>query len=100
MSPPSRVKSKLASKGRHSSTSFSLESRPEGVGIRWSTDSAQLVAVQLYKYDAEGLLYRDGLPHSGEILDAEVLLGKANQYMLVVKSKRQKPIMIKKEIKQ
>lgn len=96
------MKSKLASKGRHSSTSFSLESRPEGVGIRWSTDSAQLVAIQLYKYDAEGqlYLYRDGLPHSGEILDTEVLLGKANQYMLVVKSKRQKPIMIKKEIRQ
>ena len=102
MSPPSRVKSKLASKGKRSSTSFSLESRPEGVGIRWSTDSAQLIAIQLYKYDAEGqlYLYRDGLPHSGEILDAEVLLGKANQYMLVVKSKGQKPIMIKKEIKQ
>lgn len=52
------------------------------------------MSVALYKLDDSKtkFLYRENLPSSGEFVDKEILQGKENEYILVVKAKNHSSI--------
>ena len=100
LSNPIILKSKM--KGMdNDSVKFDLESLPEGIAIKWDIHYKDLVSVALYKLDGSKtkFLYRENLPALGEFVDKEILQGKENEYILVVKAKGIHPITCKKGIK-
>lgn len=101
-SPPShpvKIKS-LQDSLENSLVKFHIEALSEGIAIKWNVLENEVISVTLYKLDISGtrFLYRENLPASGELLDQEVLQGKENEYMLIIKAKGHKPISIKKKI--
>lgn len=99
LSSPVKVKS-LKEENENEAIKFDLEILPEGIAIKWNIPNKDIVSVMLYKsgYTKTISLYRENLPLSGDFVDSDVLQGKENEYMLVVKAKGRKPISIKKKI--
>lgn len=100
LSSPFKIKSQQA-KNENDEVKFDLEVLTEGIAIKWSIPYKDIISFSLYKLDATNtqVLYRENLPVSGEFVDSDILQGKENKYMLVIKSKGRKPISIKKKIK-
>lgn len=98
-SPPTLIRAMHKDSGRTSSR-LSLEALPSGIAIKWTAEGEAMLSVTLYKQDAAGklFLYREGLPHTGELLDTEVLQGQDNVYTIIVKSKGSRPLTIKKSL--
>ncbi len=93
LSNPIILKSKM--KGMdNDSIKFDLEALPEGIAIKWDIHYRDLMSVALYKLDDSNtkFLYRENLPASGEFVDKEILQGKENEYILVVKAKNHSSI--------
>lgn len=99
LSNPIILKSKMQGMD-NDSIKFDLGALPEGIAIKWDIHYNDLMSVALYKLDGSKtkFLYRENLPASGEFVDKEILQGKENEYILVVKVKGYKPISIKKNI--
>ena len=83
------------------SVKFDLEALPEGIAIKWNIHYNDLMSVALYKLDdaKTKFLYRENLPASGEFVDKEILQGKENEYILVVKAKNHSSISQKKRLR-
>ena len=100
LSNPIILKSKM--KGMdNDSIKFDLEALPEGIAIKWNIHYNDLMSVALYKLDDSKtkFLYRENLPASGEFVDKEILQGKENEYILVVKAKSHSSISQKKRLR-
>lgn len=99
LSGPMKIKT-LVKEDEKDAIKFDLVIVPEGIAIKWDIPYKDIISVTLYKLDATNtkFLYREGLPVSGEFVDADILQGKENEYMLVIKAKAHKPISIKKKI--
>lgn len=100
LSNPIILKSKMQGMD-NDSIKFDLEALPEGIAIKWDIHYKDLMSVALYKLDDSKTkyLYRENLPALGEFVDKEILQGKENEYILVVKAKGIHPITCKKGIK-
>lgn len=93
LSNPIILKSKMQGMD-NDSIKFDLEALPEGIAIKWDIHYKDLMSVALYKLDDSKtkFLYRENLPTSGEFVDKEILQGKENEYILVVKAKNHSSI--------
>ena len=100
LSNPIILKSKMQGMD-NDSIKFDLESLPEGIAIKWNIHYNDLMSVALYKLDDSKtkFLYRENLPASGEFVDKEILQGKENEYILVVKAKNHSSISQKKRLR-
>lgn len=99
LSSPIKIKS-LKGENGNDVVKFDLEILSEGIAIKWGIPYKDVISVSLYKLDATNtqVLYRENLPVSGEFVDSDILQGKTNEYMIVIKAKGHKPITIKKEV--
>ncbi|WP_233251216.1 fibronectin type III domain-containing protein [Prevotella sp. oral taxon 313] len=100
LSNPIILKSKMQGMD-NDSIKFDLEALPEGIAIKWNIHYNDLMSVALYKLDDSKtkFLYRENLPASGEFVDKEILQGKENEYILVVKAKNHSSISQKKRLR-
>jgi fibronectin type III domain protein len=100
LSNPIILKSKMQGMD-NDSVKFDLEALPEGIAIKWDIHYKDLMSVALYKLDDSKtkFLYRENLPASGEFVDKEILQGKENEYILVVKAKNHSSISQKKRLR-
>lgn len=100
LSNPIILKSKMQGMD-NDSIKFDLEALPEGIAIKWNIHYNDLMSVALYKLDdaKTKFLYRENLPASGEFVDKEILQGKENEYILVVKAKNHSSISQKKRLR-
>lgn len=100
LSSPIKIKS-LKGRNENILVIFDLEVLPEGIAIKWNIPYKDVHSVALYKLDATNtqVLYRENLPVSGEFIDSDILQGKENRYMLVIKSKERKTSNIIKKIR-
>ena len=100
LSNPIILKSKMQGMD-NDSVKFDLEALPEGIAIKWNIHYNDLMSVALYKLDdaKTKFLYRENLPASGEFVDKEILQGKENEYILVVKAKNHSSISQKKRLR-
>ena len=100
LSNPIILKSKMQGMD-NDSIKFDLEALPEGIAIKWNIHYNDLMSVALYKLDDSKtkFLYRENLPASGEFVDKEILQGKENEYILVVKAKSHSSISQKKRLR-
>lgn len=99
LSSPIKIKSLKGDNG-NDVVKFDLEILPEGIAIKWGIPYKDVISVSLYKIDTTNIqvLYRENLPVSGEFVDSDILQGKTNEYMIVIKAKGHKPITIKKGV--
>lgn len=94
-----KIKS-LKEEDENEAIKFDLEVLPEGIAIKWNIPNKDVISISLYKIDNTNtrVLYRENLPVSGELVDADILQGGKNEYMIVVKTRAHKPITIKKGV--
>lgn len=99
LSSPIKIKS-LKEEAENEAIKFDLEVLPEGIAIKWNIPNKDVISISLYKIDNTNtrVLYRENLPVSGELVDADILQGGKNEYMIVVKTRAHKPITIKKGV--
>lgn len=99
LSSPIKIKS-LKEEDENEAIKFDLEVLPEGIAIKWNIPNKDVISISLYKIDNTNtrVLYRENLPVSGELVDADILQGGKNEYMIVVKTRAHKPITIKKGV--
>ena len=99
LSSPVKIKS-LKEENGNDVVKFDLKILSEGIAIKWDIPYKDVISISLYKLDATNtqILYRENLPVSGEVVDSDILQGKTNEYMIVVKTKVHKPITIKKGV--
>lgn len=99
LSSPIKIKS-LKEEDENEAIKFDLEVLPEGIAIKWNIPNKDVISISLYKIDNTytRVLYRENLPVSGELVDADILQGGKNEYMIVVKTRAHKPITIKKGV--
>ena len=99
LSSPIKIKS-LKEEDENEAIKFDLEVLPEGITIKWNIPNKDVISISLYKIDNTNtrVLYRENLPVSGELVDADILQGGKNEYMIVVKTRAHKPITIKKGV--
>lgn len=99
LSSPIKIKS-LKEEDENEAIKFDLEVLPEGIAIKWNIPNKDVISISLYKIDNTNIrvLYRENLPVSGELVDADILQGGKNEYMIVVKTRAHKPITIKKGV--
>ena len=99
LSSPIKIKS-LKEEDENEAIKFDLEVLSEGIAIKWNIPNKDVISISLYKIDNTNIrvLYRENLPVSGELVDADILQGGKNEYMIVVKTRAHKPITIKKGV--